>query len=124
MQLYRNLPFLPKRGAETIEKDIASIAIEGSRGPKRDIISVALSRWRRHHTRARAEDLKYGLKAIKRFDVLKEVEAVLNPPPVVEEPAEYFPPGMDPALIPHYRDVVKFDKLLAAKKVQVIQLEE
>ena len=56
--LYRALPFFPGRGAETIEKDIASIAMEGARGPKKDIAGVALNRWRRHHTRARAEDLK------------------------------------------------------------------
>lgn len=122
IHLYRKLPFFPTRGSETIEKDIASIAIEGARGPKRDIASVALARWRRHHTRARAEDLKQGLRAIKRLDILKEVDLVIHPPPVEEEPPEYFPPDLDPLLIPHYRDVVKLDQLIAAKRIQVIQL--
>lgn len=124
IHLYRKLPFFPTRGSETIEKDIASIAVEGARGPKKDIASVALNRWRRHHTRARAEDLREGLRAIRRFDVMKEVELVIHPPPVEEEPPEYFPPGMDPALIPHYRDVVKFDQLRKANRIQVVQLED
>ncbi|XP_060559408.1 uncharacterized protein LOC132719623 isoform X2 [Ruditapes philippinarum] len=122
IQLYRKLPFFPTRGSETIEKDIASIAIEGARGPKEDIAAVALARWRRHHTRARAEDLKQGLKAIKRFETMKAVDLTIHPPPVIEEPPEYIPPELDPSLIPHYRDVVKLDKLIAAKRIQVHQL--
>lgn len=122
ISLYRNLPFFPTRGLHTIEQDIASIAIEGAKGPKKDIAGVALARWRRHHTRARAEDLRKGLKAIRRFDLLKEVDLIINPPAVVEEPPEYFPPELDPALIPHYRDVVKLDKLIASNRIQVHQL--
>lgn len=53
---------------------------------------------------------------------MKEVDLILNPPPVEEEPPEYFPPGLDPALIPHYRDVVKLDKLIASNRIQVHQL--
>ncbi|XP_053386461.1 uncharacterized protein LOC123563254 isoform X1 [Mercenaria mercenaria] len=124
IQLYRNLPFFPSRGSETIEKDIASIAVEGARGPKEDISAVALARWRRHHTRARAEDLKQGLRAIKRFEIMKAVDLIIHPPPVIEEPPEYIPPELDPSLIPHYRDIVKLDKLIAAKRIQVHQLSE
>ena len=120
--MYRNLPFFPTRGLHTIEKDIASVAIEGAKGPKKDIAGVALARWRRHHTRARAEDLRCGLKAIRRHDLLKEVDHILNPPPVEEEPPEYFPPELDPALIPFYRDVVKLDKLIASNRIPVHQL--
>ncbi|XP_052265525.1 uncharacterized protein LOC127868008 isoform X2 [Dreissena polymorpha] len=124
MQLYRALPFFPARGAETIEKDIASIAVDGARGPKSDIAGVALARWRRHHTRARAEDLKQGLRAIRRLDLYRQVELTIHPPPVEEEPPEYFPPELDPALWPHYRDVVKLDKLIADKRITVEQLPE
>lgn len=124
MQLYRNLPFFPKRGAHTIESDISSIAAEGARGPKQDVIQVALNRWRRHHTRARVDDLKQGLKAIKRSDVLKEVETTMNPTPEKVEEQEYFPPELDPDLKPFYRDVVKLDQLIAAKKIQIVQLAE
>lgn len=124
MHLYRNLPFFPKRGAETIQKDIHDIGIEGSRGPKMDIISVALTRWRRHHTRARADDLKEGLKAIKRLDVLREVELIMNPAPVEKEAPEYFPPELDPSLIPFYREVIRFDQLRAANRIKVVQLPE
>ena len=124
MQLYRNLPFFPKRGAHVIESDIASIATEGARGPKADVIRVALNRWRRHHTRARVDDLKQGLKAIKRSDILKEVENTMNPTPENMEEPEYFPPGLEPELRPFYRDVVRLDHLIATKKFQVNQLEE
>ncbi|XP_052760476.1 uncharacterized protein LOC128203200 isoform X2 [Mya arenaria] len=124
IQLYRALPFFPTRGAETIEKDISSIAMEGARGPKKDIAGVALARWRRHHTRARAEDLKQGLKAIRRPDLYREVDLTIHPPLVEEPPPEYFPPELDPALRPYYRDVVKLDKLIADKRIKVEQLPE
>ena len=124
MQLYRNLPFFPKRGAHVIESDISSITAEGARGPKSDVIRVALNRWRRHHTRARVDDLKQGLKAIKRNDVLKEIENTTNPAPEHVEEPEYFPPELEPELRPFYRDVVRLDHLIAAKKFHVMQLEE
>ena len=124
MQLYRNLPFFPKRGSHTIESDISSIAIEGARGPKSDVVQVALNRWRRHHTRARVEDLKQGLKAIRRSDVLKEVDHSLHPPPESEVEPEYFPPELEPELKPFYREVVKLDKLIAANRIQIVQLPE
>lgn len=124
MHLYRHLPFFPIRGSETIEKDIASIAREDARGSKKLIANCAFSRWRRHHVRARTMDLEQGLKAIKRFDILKELDTILRPTPVEETPPEYIPPELDPLLIPHYRDVVKLDQLIAAKKIQVNQLPE
>ncbi|KAK3579525.1 hypothetical protein CHS0354_028357 [Potamilus streckersoni] len=119
MNLYRRLPFFPKRGAETIEKDIACISIEGARGPKKNVVAVALSRWRRHHTRARVDDLLQGLKAIKRMDVVREIDLTLNPPPEEEEEEEYIPPDLDPNLIPHYRDVLKFDQFRASKRFKL-----
>ncbi|KAL3876184.1 hypothetical protein ACJMK2_034055 [Sinanodonta woodiana] len=119
MNLYRRLPFFPKRGSETIEKDIACISIEGARGPKKNVVVVALSRWRRHHTRARVDDLLQGLKAIRRFDIVRTIDLILNPPPEEEEEEEYIPPDLDPNLIPHYRDVLKFDQFRASKRFKL-----
>ena len=124
MQLYRHLPFFPKRGAHVIESDISSIAMEGARGPKENVVIVALNRWRRHHTRARVEDLKQGLKAIRRTDVLKEVDGSLNHAPETEVEPEYFPPELEPELKPCYREVVKLDKLIAANRIQIVQLPD
>ena len=74
MFLYRYLPFYPKRGINTIEKDISSISIEGARGPLESKAAEALKRWRRHHTRAKFADLAEALKRIRRHDVVNRLD--------------------------------------------------
>lgn len=74
MLLYRQLPFYPKRGSHTIEKDISDINIDGARGPLENKAVAALKRWRRHHTRAKKADLVDALKKIRRHDVLSHIE--------------------------------------------------
>jgi len=68
--------------------------------------------------------LLQGLKAIKRLELYRDVELTIHPPPVEEEPPEYFPPELDPKLRDHYRDVVLLDKLIADKRITVEQLPE
>ena len=74
MLLYRRLPFHPKRGSHTIEKDISDISIERARAPIRNKAAEALKRWRRHHTRAKASDIIDALKRIRRHDVVHRIE--------------------------------------------------
>lgn len=74
MLLYRRLPFHPKRGSHTIEKDISDVSIERARGPIENKAAEALKRWRRHHTRAKASDIIDALKRIRRHDVVHRIE--------------------------------------------------
>lgn len=118
MLLYRNLPFHPKRGSETIEKDIASVNVESARGPKEGRAMEALTRWRRHHTRAKLDDLLHALKKIKRPDIVAEIDRVLNPPRLIEEEEQeiYVPPSVAPELVPFYKEVERYDQLRRAHK--------
>ncbi|XP_069124796.1 chromosome partition protein Smc-like isoform X3 [Argopecten irradians] len=119
MDLYRELPFFPKRGKQTIEKDISAISVESARGPRENRTLIALNRWRRHHTRAKTDDIMETLKRIKRLDILAEVDKIVNPPKIVEEVKEtYVPPSVAPELVPFYREVERYDKLRAAHKVK------
>ena len=116
--LYRTLPFYPKRGSETIKKDIASANMESARGPKEGRALEALTRWRRHHTRAKFEDLIEALKKIKRHDIVVEIDKVLNPPNLMEEEQEqeiYVPPSVAPEL-PFYKEVERYNQLRKAHK--------
>ena len=115
--LYRTLPFYPKRGSETIEKNIASANMESARGPKEGRALEALTRWRCHHTRAKFEDLIEALKKIKRHDIEMEIEKVLNPSNLMEEEQEiYVPPSVAPELVSFYKEVEGYDQLRKAKK--------
>nr|XP_022314606.1 LOW QUALITY PROTEIN: uncharacterized protein LOC111119080 [Crassostrea virginica] len=117
MLLYRTLPFYPKRGSETIEKDIASANMESARGKEGRALE-ALTRWRRHHTRAKFEDLIEALKKIKRHDIVVEIDKVLNPPNLMEEEEQeiYVPPSVAPELVPFYKEVERYDQLRKAHK--------
>lgn len=119
MDLYRELPFFPMRGKQTIEKDISAISADSARGTRENRTLIALNRWRRHHTRAKAEDIMEALRKIKRLDMLEEVDKVVNPPKVVEEVKEsYVPPSVAPELVPFYREVERYDQLVAAHKLK------
>ena len=59
--------------------------MERAHGPKEGRALDALTRWRRHHTRAKFEDLIEALKKIKRHDIVVEIDKVLNPPNLMEE---------------------------------------
>ncbi|XP_062611986.1 uncharacterized protein LOC134273768 isoform X4 [Saccostrea cucullata] len=118
MLLYRTLPFYPKRGSETIEKDIASVNVESARGPKQGRAMEALTRWRRHHTRAKLDDLLEALKKIRRHDILTEIDKVLNPPKLIDEEEQeiYVPPSVAPELVPFYKELERYDQLRKAHK--------
>lgn len=119
MLLYRNLPFYPKRGSQTIEKDIAETREEGSRGLTEDCARIALARWRRHHTRAKTDDLVDALKKIKRLDGVKAVDNIVNPPQVEHVTQEiYIPPSIGPELVPFYKECERYDQLRASHKVR------
>ncbi|KAJ8318438.1 hypothetical protein KUTeg_003529 [Tegillarca granosa] len=119
MLLYRNLPFYPKRGSQTIEKDIAETREEGSRGLTEDCARIALARWRRHHTRAKTDDLVDALKKIKRLDGVKAVDSIVNPPQVEHVTQEiYIPPSIGPELVPFYKECERYDQLRASHKVR------
>ena len=55
-----------------------------------------MTRWRRHHTRAKFEDLIEALKKIKTLDSVVEIDKVLNPPNLMEEEEQeiYVPPSV------------------------------
>lgn len=118
MLLYRTLPFYPQRGSETIEKDIASVNMESARGPKEGRALEALTRWRRHHTRAKFDDLIEALKKIKRHDIVAEINKVLNPPRLMEDEEQeiYVPPSVAPELVPFYKELERYDQLRKAHK--------
>ncbi|KAK3102383.1 hypothetical protein FSP39_010978 [Pinctada imbricata] len=119
LTLYRRLPFHPKRGSQTIEKDISDINVEGARGPKEGRAMNAINRWRRHHTRAKVEDLVDTLKKMRRNDIVMEIEKTMNPPKLMEEVQEiYVPPNVAPELVPFYKEVERYDQLRKAHKVK------
>ncbi|ESO84014.1 hypothetical protein LOTGIDRAFT_155326 [Lottia gigantea] len=117
MKLYRNLPFVPARGCHTIEKDISKI--NESRERDEILAKQALKRWQRHHTRTKIEDLKSALKKIRRFDILRMVNAELAIPDkdIKERDLEDQSADRDPELIPYLKQVELFDKLRAAGKI-------
>ena len=95
----------------------------------------ALERWRRYHTRANVGDLKRALKKIRRSDVVQYIEDVQarssGPSSVasVAEPAEAKapfekeveqPPDVEPHLIPFFRQVEKYDQMVATRKLEVM----
>ena len=117
--MYRQLPFHPKRGSQTIEKDVGDINVEGARGPKEGRALIAINRWRRYHTRAKVDDIIDTMKKIKRPDIIIEIEKCLNPPKVIEEVQEiYVPPNVAPELVPFYKEVERYDQLRKAHKVK------
>lgn len=117
MALYRNLTFFPKRGKETVERDITGIANESARCPKESRVLTALTRWRRYHTRAKVGDISLALKFIRRLDVLQQVEDIVNPPKLVEEVKEiYVPANIAPELVPFYKDIVRYDQIKAKNR--------
>ncbi|KAK6171204.1 hypothetical protein SNE40_019443 [Patella caerulea] len=118
MKLYSNLPFHPERGSHTIERDIAQI--NESRDRDELLARHALDRWQRHHTRAKVEDLKMGLRKIRRFDILKMVNSELDIPDqgISEKDLEDMAPTRDPELIPYLKQVELFDRLRAAGKLK------
>ena len=53
VNLYRELPFYPPRGARTIESDIIKIQSECMRDSTSKEVKKSLDHWRRFHTRAK-----------------------------------------------------------------------
>ncbi len=115
-KLYRALPFHPQRGKNTIDQDIGELTNEASRTSTQQTALRALYRWRRHHTRAKLEDLKETLSLIKKVEVLDKLEKTLNPPvePPKEEPKITY---VEEYLIPFAKEVERFDELRAANKI-------
>ncbi|XP_071107829.1 uncharacterized protein [Haliotis cracherodii] len=119
VHVYRNLPFFPKRGAETIERDIGELSTTGARGTLIVVARRALDRWRRYHTRAMVDDLKMALRKVRRLDVVKAIEDELNPPVKEEEEDdmdEKVPP-VPPELLPFYELGERYDQLRAMNRM-------
>jgi hypothetical protein len=112
--LYRALPFHPPRGTTTVDRDVADI--DNARDPPAVSADRALTRWRRHHTRACVEDLAAALRRIGRDDVLRRVAAVVSPPaaPVIQ--LSDVPDWVGPELVPYWREVERFDQLRAVHR--------
>ena len=55
VNLYRELPFYPPRGARTIESDIIKIQSECMRDSTSKEVKKSLDHWRRFHTRAKVK---------------------------------------------------------------------
>ncbi|XP_074657213.1 uncharacterized protein LOC141910378 [Tubulanus polymorphus] len=83
--LYRSLPFFPTRGDELLSSDIADIDQSNFRGITVDLARQSLERWRRLHTRANMADLKNALLAIKRADIVNEIDLALIPKTVKKQ---------------------------------------
>ena len=56
VNLYRELPFYPPRGARTIESDIIKIQSECMRDSTSKEVKKSLDHWRRFHTRAKVSN--------------------------------------------------------------------
>ena len=116
--LYRNLNFYPQRGAETIERDIVELREQGARVSLPLASRQALDRWRRHHTRANVEDLREGLRKIKRQDILRVIDKGLKAAPKVVDPfdkEEEKAPPVEAKLVPYYRLIERYDQIRASK---------
>jgi hypothetical protein len=88
-----------------------------SRKTPKQMAMLLLDRWRRHHTRAKVDDLKRSLKEIHRKDVLHLIEHQLHPPRPPSPVEESIPDFLDETLIPYWKEIEKFDQLRAAKKI-------
>lgn len=79
IKYYYVLPFYPERGAHNIKKDVDDVFLKFKRG---DVVKeqafYALQKWKRFHSRAKLEDLREGLKAINRVDILNQLNAHLK----------------------------------------------
>ncbi|XP_046557420.1 LOW QUALITY PROTEIN: uncharacterized protein LOC124266663 [Haliotis rubra] len=119
VNVYRNLPFFPKRGAETIERDISELSTTGARVTLIIVARRALGRWRRYHTRAMVDDLKTALQKIRRLDVIKAIEDELNPPVKDddEEDMDEKVPPVPPELLPFYELGERYDQLRAMNRM-------
>ncbi|XP_041363890.1 uncharacterized protein LOC121379371 isoform X2 [Gigantopelta aegis] len=117
--MYRNLPFHPKRGSVTIERDIRDITNGDAHANCVARAKQAFARWRRYHTRCRMEDLRETLRKIKRFDILRAVHLELNPPVITieEEEVDEQTPPVPPELLPFYELGERYDKLHALGRV-------
>lgn len=115
--LYRALPFYPERGVKTIDEDVRDMSRREQRGGLADVALRAISRWRRHHTRANIDDLGAALAAIRRTDVLRQMDSEVNPPVPEVAVLSDVPDWVDVELIPYWREVERYDQLRAAHKV-------
>ena len=128
--LYSNLPFYPSRGSQTVARDIVDVTDSGGRCSHTYKARRALERWRRYHTRANVDDLKRALRKIRRSDVVQYLEEVqarstgtaIIPETVSQAPfekEEEKPPDVEPHLIPFFRQVEKYDQMVATRKLEV-----
>ncbi|GFR69666.1 hypothetical protein ElyMa_005637400 [Elysia marginata] len=131
--LYSNLPFYPSRGSQTVARDIVEVTDNGGRCSHTFKARRALERWRRYHTRANVDDLKRALKKIRRADVVHHIEDVqtkstgsstsLSDPNVSQAPfekEEEKQPDVEPHLIPFFKQVEKYDQMVATRKLEVL----
>ncbi|ELU05790.1 hypothetical protein CAPTEDRAFT_193238 [Capitella teleta] len=118
-RLYRSLPFFPYRGSSMVDEDIRVVTAAASRKTSQQVSLLLLDRWRRHHTRARIEDLKQTLKKIHRNDVIAIINHQLHPPRPPTPTEEVIPDFLDESLIPYWKEIEKYDQLKAAKKITV-----
>lgn len=118
--LYRALPFHPPRGVNTIDQDIADIAVMSSRLGADQVALRALNRWRRYHTRAKIDDLVTTLKKIKRHDIAQAIHDEINPPrPETPQDDLNRLATANDALLPYIRLVERWDELRASNKIPV-----